>query len=681
MQISWQFNARHANSFMITTNDRFNNLYSAIATNHQTLSELQIWANTTSSIFDQFGMHLDNLERSLSQFTNLMAIILHKIAVQIPLISQLERDAHRFHMALDLLHTGVLTTELIPVDIFESVLNNITASLSHQFPMLQLAYTDISSYYTRSRVHVSRDTDIPILYIHVQIPLKSLDSLLRLFKVYVYPMPVSQHHENVTAQSAMNLTTGVSPYFAVTSDSQYYIELCDSDLNGCIGDEFLQCSTPRALTSASRSTCTSSLFFNNSKTAFELCNIMYEPNNVIEPNVIYLEKGNVLVVSQPLDLTLSSSGHSQPPKTVSHNGFAKYQIPCGCVLSGKDLLVTSNLNDCHNSFTNFTTIHFSNVPYMASLLNNFSFQEFSYQSTVPPTKFNLPQINISAQNWSNIVSREGKFQIDYKKASQFSKQHKPIFLKASDQLLQLAGDQNLQSPLFTAASVHGFVNSGIYIITLGLIGWVAFISQRHYALAAFVHASQVANTRASNLPKDQVHISKIEHYMFMVLIPLFIFNLLLLAINAYLVIKSMLKRFGFSSYLQTHPRSNILLDVASPYKHVCLKLVSLPFPPTLVYVNKRRFALEHVQIGMFTGKLTIDWKDLNLKIYQTSDNVSLPSTIVVNRFQAIALRDILQEERSARLLVGNQCYFMEIPIETKSVIFNPSVANVVSSSA
>ena len=665
MQSTTQFNSDHINSFMVTTNKRFDNLFKALNDNHQALQALSVFANRSSSIYRSVLYSVNHVESSLYKFVDFMHILMQKVAIQLPLLGQLETEAHKFIKSLEMLHTGVLSSDLVPISTLQNVLNTISDKLGRKYPDLQLAYSDISQYYKMSRIHISRDQNL--LYIHMQIPLRSVDSLFVLYKSTVYPLPVSQHHSNVSHTNAMTLVSGVAKYLAVSQDKSFYIELTDSDLNSCIGDDFLQCATPKALMRSSFQSCTSALFFNQLGIAYDKCDLLYNQNASITPNIVYLEKGNILIISKPMQLTLSC--FRQAPQVIPHNGFSKFQLSCGCTLSAISFVLSSNLNDCHKSST-YTKVHLHNIPYMASILQNFSFFNYTSESVQPPFQFDLPQVNVTSGNWSNFAEREGEFQVDFKKAIQLSKANKPVYLKASDELFSLASEIS-NSPIssITATPLYGLLNSFTTLVIILVIGWAAYITKKYFALAAIVQSLQIQQAQANNLKNGQLHLSEFEHNTLIIIVPLVVITLCLLIVNAYFLCKILYRRFGLATYFQYRAHCNVLLDVASLRHHVCLKIRSFPFPPTLVRLKDRGWInIQSVTVHKFTGTVVVDWGEVTLKAHEISCNLPMPNQIVVNRFQAQVLKKISQSSYATRLLVGNSNYYADVPVNPDSLL-------------
>lgn len=663
MKSTTQFNSDHINSFMVTTNERFDNLFKALNDNHHALQALNAFANRSSSIYRSVLFSVNHIESALYNFIDFTHILMQKITIQLPLLSQLEMEAHKFIKALELLHTGVLSSDLVPISSLKTVLNTISEDLARKYPNFELAYSDISQYYKMSRIHISRDLNL--LYIHMQIPLRSLDSLFTVYKSTVYPLPVSQHHFNVTNVNAMTLVSGVSTYLAISLDQSFYIELTDSDINSCTGDDFLQCATPKALVRSSFLSCTSALFFSQLNIAYEKCDLLYHMNTSITPKVVYLEKGNILVISRPMQLTLSC--FRQAPQIISHNGFSKFQLSCGCTLSSVSFVISSNLNDCHKSST-YSQVHLHNIPYIASILSNFSFSNYTSESVQPPFKFNIPQLNVTSGNWSNIAEREDSFQVDFKKAIKLSRESKPVYLKASDQLLGLAGEVS-SIPSITATPLYGLLNSFTTLIIIAVVCWAVYITKKYFALAAIVQSIQMHQAHAREFKNGKIHLSELEHNILIVIVPLIIITLCLLIVNAYFAFRSLFRRFGLATYFQYRAKCNVILDVASLHNHVCVKIRSFPFPPTLVRLKDRGWIrIESVQVHRFSGTVLLDWGKINLHAHEISCNLPMPKLIKVNRFQAKAINKIIQSPYATRLLVGNLNYYSEVPINPDALL-------------
>ena len=188
-------------------------------------------------------------------------------------------------------------------------------------------------------------------------------------------------------------------------------------------------------------------------------------------------------------------------------------------------------------------------------------------------------------------------------------------------------------------------------------------------MAAIVQSLQIHQAQARKFENGQLHLSEFEHHILIIIVPLVLITLCLLAVNAYFSFKSLYRRFGLATYFQYRAQCNVLLDVASLHQHVCIKVQSFPFPPTLVRLKDRGWIrIQSVAVHRFTGTVVVDWGEVSLKAHQVSCKLPMPNEIVVNRFQAKVLKQIITSQHATRLLVGNLNYYTDVPINPDALL-------------
>ena len=657
------FKAKHINSFMIETNKRLDGISDALMTNHALIRNLSTSFHVLMQSSFQMNVQLERLQVRLNEFIKFLPVVLQKLNVQITMLAELEKQTVSFIKSLELLHTGVLSTDLVSTSTLQLLINNISTALLHSYPEVQVAYQDISQYYKMSKIHaVSKNG---ILYIYLQIPLRSVDSLFHLYRSQIYPIPVGQHHVNVTHKNAMTKITNVARYIAVSDDKNYFIELSDSDLASCTGNEFLECANPKALVRSEQHTCTSALFFNLTDQALSLCDILYSDNAVFDPIMTYLTKGEILVISNPMDLTMTC--FSKPPYIISHSGFAKIKIPCGCTLSSKTLVVPTSYNDCSFGNTLISHVYPTNVLYLRLLLTNESSSISCETLNNKQYVFNLPQITLASANLSSFAAKDQQFSADLKKSIALFKSDKPAFVRPSDKLFSLAADSTFsQFSSVSLPSILTILNLFMNCISLIILFFVIY---KYKVLSAVIFLDKA---RATPLDDIEIELKQFEHDILFLVIPCCLILTTFICALIYLIINKCRKNCSLTPYFGYRSHTNLLLDFSTLKYHITVKVASFPYPPACLRATSReKITLGPVQRGWFSGTVEVDWNDLHVELHGHSKRVKLPTILKLNYFQCKALFAMQNRDMNGyrnRVLIGNNNYFSQIPLSNEAIV-------------
>lgn len=663
------FKVKYVNSFMVDANKRFENIAHAISQNNAAIQ------NVTSSLnfflrssYQQFHTQ-EALRDYVNDYVLFMSAVLQQLQVQIPILLEVEKEAQSFINDLQLLHTGVLSTNLVPTTILSQLINNISDALMHTHPDLQVAYSDISKYYKMSKIHAIAKNNI--LYLHLQIPLKSFDSLFKLYHTQTYPIPVRQHHVNVTRQNAMTVIEDVSRYIAISENNDFYIELSDSDLMSCTGNEFLECSKPKSLVRSTYPSCTSALFFNNTDQVLDLCNILYSDDISIEPVMVYLDKGEILIISDPMDLTLSC--FAKPPRIISHSGFSKIKIPCGCTITSKYLLIPTSHNNCQYSDSIISHVLPTNILYLNVIMPQIGSIPIETNHT-SPIVFNVSQIHLTTANLSDFALKDQRFAADLKKTVAIMNQDKIPFIKPSDKLFDLASDLSLSS-LTPTASLPFLITLVNLSLNFILFLFSLYLIYKYKLISAIVFSARgITVDAAPTLTDFQLELTQFEHHTLYVIVPFCLLLGALFILIIYLAYHCIGKYCSVAYYFNFKSKTNILLDIASPKCHISFKVASIPVPPGYVRIHSRdEIQIVHVSQTLFGGKVFITWNDLTLEIYHHERSIPLPTYIKINPFQVRALQNILKTPYTVRLLAGDAHYYTNIPLAPAAIVPNDHI--------
>ena len=182
--------------------------------------------------------------------------------------------------------------DLVPPEALPQAIREVSGYLKANYPRFEAAFHSPAFYYDNSKLMFTFKDDELIVY--VRIPVVSGEHLFRVYEVLSFPVPINMgNHAQKDALQIVNLPAHV----AVSLTKQYYIPLFNVNWAGCYGQTIMMCKDLPYMKKVTDRTCIASLLWKDRTEIVKLCLLDYLLNPDFGEMAIYLEGGEVLVVS------------------------------------------------------------------------------------------------------------------------------------------------------------------------------------------------------------------------------------------------------------------------------------------------------------------------------------------------------------------------------------------------
>eukprot|EP00105_Crassostrea_gigas_P035147 XP_019919295.1 PREDICTED: uncharacterized protein LOC109617515 [Crassostrea gigas] len=410
MTTTFEHQMEHFSSFLTSADQRLNNAFEAVGTNHQ---EIQL-------LHQQFNSSIIEVEQMQFLLTSLLSRQLRDSA-------NLEERLNRFYFGVLSLFQNSISPSLIPVAILQNVINNVQELLIASNSQFYLVEKHVDFYYSKATFYFFRHGET--IFITLNFPISSFSKPMKLFKVLSFPFPINNSSH---ASQLLNLPS----HFAISHDNSLFTTLTQDHINSAnFFHHHYLLSESLIYKSISQPNCVSSVYLDDRQTIQDKCNfrLLLDQNFTgIRP----LNDSHILLYNvSKLSLQCKSSYKELPGCS-----FCIINIPCHCRVNSSSQTFIRGSHACHSSPLNLTAIYPVNL---ALLQNYFSFNDLktiTANSTFPkPVNATLPQFKIFDHKFSSLVANDQKLHLNLQKAIELTKKDQIIFKQLSDTTL----DDNL----------------------------------------------------------------------------------------------------------------------------------------------------------------------------------------------------------------------------------------------
>ena len=256
----------------------------------QNIRRLNIGQNTTNQQVRRLSYEVDGQGVALS----MLPIALEEKLGEILYLQSLIRQAYVFRKGIQHLIRGQLTMDLVPREYVSSAVNEVNRYLQLSYSRFHVAFTSPSFYYENSHPLFKYNETSNKLTVFVRIPVVADEHLFRIYEVLTFPVPISvQGRTQKDALQIVNLPTSV----AMSMSKQYYVPLTSSSWSGCYGQYITLCKDLPYMKKITDNTCMAALLRRDDLGIKEKCELDYLLNADFGEMAVYLDDGDVLVVS------------------------------------------------------------------------------------------------------------------------------------------------------------------------------------------------------------------------------------------------------------------------------------------------------------------------------------------------------------------------------------------------
>ena len=303
----------------------------------QNMRRLNIGQNTTNQQVRRLSYEIDGLGVALS----MLPIALEEKLGEILYLQSLIRQAYVFRKGIQHLIRGQLTMDLVPREYMSSAVSEVNRYLQLSYSRFHIAFTSPSFYYENSRPLFKYNETSNKLTVFVRIPVVADEHLFRIYEVLTFPVPISvQGRTQKDALQIVNLPTSV----AMSMSKQYYVPLTSSSWSGCYGQYITLCKDLPYMKKITDNTCTAALLRRDDLGIKEKCELDYLLNADFGEMAVYLDDGDVLVVSA--DTKGQMICQNRPALEITIENYARVQVECDCAFQTRGSWIPYSLRNC-----------------------------------------------------------------------------------------------------------------------------------------------------------------------------------------------------------------------------------------------------------------------------------------------------------------------------------------------
>ena len=292
-----------------------------------------------SSSVEKTFMEVRQAQKAAVLYQTLLPMVLEKELGRLIYLQELLTRTQAFGKGVQYLLRGQLAMDQVPPEALTQAIREVNGYLKANYPRFEAAFHSPTFYYDNSKpMFTFKDNE---LIVYVRIPVVSGEHLFRVYEVLSFPVPINMgNHAQKDALQIVNLPAHV----AVSLTKQYYIPLVNVNWAGCYGQTIMMCKDLPYMKKVTDRTCIASLLRKERTEIVKLCLLDYLLNPDFGEMAIYLEGGEVLVVSAEKEGQLICGNLPPVPKTIEN--YAKIRIGCDCAFQTKGAWIPYSIRAC-----------------------------------------------------------------------------------------------------------------------------------------------------------------------------------------------------------------------------------------------------------------------------------------------------------------------------------------------
>lgn len=386
-----------------------------------------------------------DLEREQEAIEILLQVNTHALEY-LDRLSYLQSETDRFVAGIDVLMSGRLSENLVPVSDVAKVIDHIR---SRQLHSLSLLHPDPAFYYQLYSITFTKSDSMESLFVTLNIPLYTNGGLMTVYRV---------DRTNLLVPNNTKMSTyihNLPDFLAVSEKQQYFIELSNAEYAACQGNVIKVCPTQKSLQDFNQLTCASALYLDNAQEIKNKCDVrvdnQHQPSSVVKIGydrfLIHSNRKHAEGATWTVTCPWLDGLEEQRPACSE----CYFKLPCGCKLIGtNEFLVQEQLQDCmdfgifdftkklgkHQSIATVThgvNLHFLHALFRPERLHGI----YGNTQKESPWSFEIPNFKIHTYNFNDSVAIADKYRIDMRKLINESARAGKLFLSKTDSAYHL----------------------------------------------------------------------------------------------------------------------------------------------------------------------------------------------------------------------------------------------------
>ena len=444
-------------SFAKTSNARMDNAMAGIKQNTKLYKDLAI---ETRQLMVEQSTSLINFLQIQSNFTrmNVMATVT---------FDSLEREARGWVTGAQTLLNGYLPMEMVAPHQVTMAIEEVEKMLMSKYSQFRVSHKDIGYYYMNRDIMFTQTEKF--IYITIKIPVDSSSSYFDLFAVSALPVPLNATTYNAT------LIRGLPPFFGVTRDAEFYVEMTAEAYATCHGTDVKKCKTGSTMRNKRYPSCASSLFFDDSDAAMKLCDIRYEVASLYEGAI---DLGNNMYLASGSGDKWEKICADSAPTPIKAITFGLLELGCNCGLSSSKFMIPPKLSGCKrdNAGMDPTYLHPINLPVLKTLFPKGSKEVSGSTLSISPHLLELPDFKLADSKAAKVAEKDDKFKMSFSKITDN--------IKTSDTIYKSQVDLIRSQAAVDGGTTPGWLGQNSW--SLGLASFPALLSLISLALSIYV---------------------------------------------------------------------------------------------------------------------------------------------------------------------------------------------------
>lgn len=452
-----------------------------------------------------------------------------------PYLYNLRLQSHRFYelymkwvRGIQTLLTGYLPIDIITPDMVREVLMALQKNISIHVGSSYHLHTTSPAYYYKIKGITFTITKRK-LYIMLSIPVYDQYSLMNLYRITVYPVPVeaglaytlglnevlkgatfskrtsdNRTYDPRTPQPTSGYTQIMSlpKYIGVTSRADHYTEMNEAMFLSCKSEtgtmNLCGHASLTGIKSSNQLSCAFALFLDAHQSIKELCTIGYTKHHPHGSAIKFHNTPAFLMMSGKQDygkhLTMSCNHNGIPmTKTFSACTMCVKDIPCGCSVKTKSGIIPSRQSDCNlkllKGIPQITTIYTRNTAVLGNLLSARDMSHItSYEErldklfeplSIPTIEFKEPD------NLKMYLDTSTDIGVDLKKAIALGQRDGAMYSHLMDKASHVALTFNKAQPVDYAIKIYQEIIESLFGKTFFIV-WNFIFSIKFFTCAALI---------------------------------------------------------------------------------------------------------------------------------------------------------------------------------------------------
>ena len=393
---------------------------------------------------NRIGLH----ERAQEQFLRFEASLLEFETETLRKIEFAQQWLEGFYVLLE----GYVPPFLVPPHRIKEMLNHVKSLLKNNEEFmsntsLRIVHPSVAFYYQNKDIVFSQSKHYLILMIKIPVT-ETGGGLLGMYRVRNLHIRTAEHLDS--SYKIVNLPD----FLAVAPENKtYFIEMSIKDVYSCSGENIKICPLQKPLRSASKITCAAALFYDETDTIIQKCDIRFEDKDQATQAVSVDVNKYLVHVQNVTNRRLKSWTVNCPSysyEQIPSCNTCLITVPCGCIVNGGDFYIPARLTGCDIDGGE-THVKTSLPVSLASAWHIFPsdlIKVMNGSSTYPPNNKKHPWgipgffINLTKKSWNQVVEKEKRYQKNFTKMMIAYKNHRQIFASKSLQMLREASDMN-----------------------------------------------------------------------------------------------------------------------------------------------------------------------------------------------------------------------------------------------